>query len=99
MLIVEQNQQTNTSGPVPVRNHPFRLMGAEHRVILLSFISGSFTSGNRQQVQALFEFIENLSDEEVAHVLLCVESRYGNRHADFRELLLENFEKARNVAG
>jgi hypothetical protein len=60
-------------------------VGEEHRVILLSFISGSFSSDNRLQIQALFEFLENLSDEKAADALFRVEQRYASRHADFRE--------------
>lgn len=98
MLIVERESRISM-GPVPVRYHSFRLIGEERRVILLSFISGSFTSGNRQQVQALFEFLESLTDEKVADELARVEQRYAGRHADFREQLLENFDKAKNVSG
>jgi len=94
MLIVEKKQDSKAFGQIAMRELGFRLLADEHCVILLSF-----TSGDKHQLQSVFEFLENMSDATAAVELSRVRDRYAGRHIDFEERLLENYEKAKSFSG
>src|SRR4051812_13351958 len=94
MLIVKRPHDTNACSPIDVQNLSLRLLADEQRVILLSF-----TSGDKHQLQTVFEFLDQLSDADAAAELEQMQKRYAGRHADFTERLLENYEKAKSFSG
>jgi predicted GH43/DUF377 family glycosyl hydrolase len=91
---IESRPDQTSPGPVDVHKLPFRLLPNEQRVILLSF-----TSPAKHQTQIVFEFLEHLTESEIFSEFDRIQRRYSGRHIDFQHRILENYEKARSVAG
>jgi predicted GH43/DUF377 family glycosyl hydrolase len=94
MRIVEQSSSQSARGPVEMRRLSLRLLGDERRVILLPFVHGG-----KLQIQAVFDFLEQLSDAQAAGELENIKARFAGRHMNFQDHLLENYERSRSLAG